>query len=144
MLVPQVQEWLQIWEKVLLRASPGFHEQPCKRSKKNDDKSAVAMLKKNDVHENIWQLVVNRDKNHDRPGRPDKNRDTCHECWTSIIERTTIGLCLSRHEAAEVFIDFSEELRHTETDPMRKTHETRRTSRGRSRPKSFARNDLSR
>ena len=54
-------------------------EQPGKRSKKNDDKSAVAMLKKNDWHENVWQLVVNRDKSHERSGRPDVNRDTCHE-----------------------------------------------------------------
>ena len=54
-------------------------EQPCKRSKKNDDKSAVAMLKKNDWHENVRQLVVNRDKSHERSGRPDINRDTCHE-----------------------------------------------------------------
>ena len=37
-------------------------EQPTKRSKKNDDKSAVAMLKKNDWHENVRQPVVNRDK----------------------------------------------------------------------------------
>ena len=54
-------------------------EQPSKRSKKNDDISAVAMLKKNDWHENVWHPVVNRDKNHERSGRPDLNRDTCHE-----------------------------------------------------------------
>ena len=54
-------------------------EQPSKRSKKNDDKSAVAMLKKNDWHGNVWQPVVNRDKSHERSGRPDINRDTCHE-----------------------------------------------------------------
>ena len=30
-------------------------EQPSKRSKKNDDKSAVAMLKKNDLHESVWE-----------------------------------------------------------------------------------------
>ena len=54
-------------------------EQPSKRSKKNDDKSAVAMLKKNDWHENVWQPVVNPDKSHDKSGRPDINRDTCHE-----------------------------------------------------------------
>ena len=54
-------------------------EQRSKRSKKNDDKSAVAMLKKNDWHENVWQPVVNLDKNHERSGRPDKNRDTYHE-----------------------------------------------------------------
>ena len=54
-------------------------EQPSKRSKKNDDKSAVAMLKKNDWHENVWQSDVNREKSHERSGRPDINRDTCHE-----------------------------------------------------------------
>ena len=43
-------------------------EQPSKRSKKNDDKSAVAMLKKNDLQESVWQLVVNRDKSHERSG----------------------------------------------------------------------------
>ena len=47
----------------------------CKRSKKNDDKSAVAMLKKNDWHENVRQPVVKLGKSHDRSGRPDKNRD---------------------------------------------------------------------
>ena len=37
-------------------------EQPNRRSKKNDDKSAVAMLKKNDWHENVRKLVVNHGK----------------------------------------------------------------------------------
>ena len=46
---------------------------------KNDDQSAVVMLRKNDWHENVWQRVVNRDKSHDRPGRPDVKCDTCHE-----------------------------------------------------------------
>ena len=27
----------------------------------------------------LWQPVVNRDKSHERSGRPDINRDTCHE-----------------------------------------------------------------
>ena len=54
-------------------------EQAGKRSEKNDVKSAVAMLKKNDWHENVWQLVVNGDKNHERSRRPDINRDTYHE-----------------------------------------------------------------
>ena len=54
-------------------------EQPSKRSKKNDDKSAVAMLKKHDWHENVRQPVVNRDNNHERSGRTDINRDICHE-----------------------------------------------------------------
>ena len=62
-------------------------EQPSKRSKKNDDKSARAMLKKNDLYENIWQPVVNRDKSHERSGRPDINRDTCHELKRGPIGR---------------------------------------------------------
>ena len=53
-------------------------EQPSKRYK-NDDKSAVAMFKKNDLHESVWQPVVNRDESHERSGRSDINRDTCHE-----------------------------------------------------------------
>ena len=51
------------------------NEQPSKRSKTNDDKSAVAMLKKNDLHESIRQTVVSHGKSHDRSGPPDKNRD---------------------------------------------------------------------
>ena len=62
-------------------------EQPRKRSKKNDDKSAVAMLKKNDLHESVWQPVVNRDKSHERPGRPDVKRDTCHELKQGPVGR---------------------------------------------------------
>ena len=50
-------------------------EQPSKRSKKNDDKSAVAMLKKNDWHENVREPVVNHATGHDRSGRLDKKRD---------------------------------------------------------------------
>ena len=46
-----------------------------KRSKKNDDKSAVAMLKKKDWHENVREPVVNHAKGQDRSGRPDKKRD---------------------------------------------------------------------
>ena len=43
-------------------------EQPTKRSKKNDDKSAAAMLKKGDWH---GRGPVT-DQNHDRSGQPDK------------------------------------------------------------------------
>ena len=46
-------------------------EQPTKRSKKNADKSAVAMLKKGDWHER--GLVT--DQNHDRSGQFDKRSD---------------------------------------------------------------------
>ena len=46
-------------------------EQPSKRSKKNDDKSAVAMLKKGD-----WQeRGPVTDQGHDRSGQPDKKGD---------------------------------------------------------------------
>ena len=59
-------------------------EQPTKRSKKSDDKGAVAMLKKGDWHESVREPVVNHGKNHNRSGRPDKNRD--HE-----LERGSSG-----------------------------------------------------
>ena len=62
-------------------------EQPSKRSKTIDDKSAVAILKKKDLHESIRQPVVNRDKSHDRPGRPDVKRDTCHELKQGPVGR---------------------------------------------------------
>ena len=66
-------------------------EQPRKKSKKNDDKSAVAMLKKNDWFENVWQLVVIRDKNHERSVRPDMNRDTYHELKRGPTGRRSSG-----------------------------------------------------
>ena len=46
-------------------------EQPTKRSKKNDDKSAVALLKKGDWHGR--EFVT--DECHDRSGQPDKRSD---------------------------------------------------------------------
>ena len=46
-------------------------EQPTKRSKKNDDQSAVAILKKSDRQER--GLVT--DQCHDRSGKPDKRND---------------------------------------------------------------------
>ena len=71
-LVLQDQEWLQIWGKVLF-AHREVEEQPSKRSQTNDDKSAVAMLKKGDWHESVPELVINY--GHIRSGRPGKNRD---------------------------------------------------------------------
>ena len=46
-------------------------EQPTKRSKSNNDKSAVALLKKSDWHERGSVT----DRNHDRSGKPDKRSD---------------------------------------------------------------------
>ena len=40
-------------------------EQLSERSKKNDDKSAAAMLKKNELHDRKGQPVVNRDTRHE-------------------------------------------------------------------------------
>ena len=58
-------------------------EQPTKRFKKNDDKSAVALLKKGD-----WQeRGPVTDQCHDRPGRPDVKRDTCHELKQGPVGR---------------------------------------------------------
>ena len=67
-------------------------------------KGSKRMMTKYDWHENVWQLVVET-----------------RTYWTSIIERTTIGLCLLRHEAAEVHL--TEELRHAETNPTCEIHE---------------------
>ena len=97
-----------------------LEEQPTKRSKKKGDKSAVAMLKKNEHHHRTGRLVVNVYSSNTRQ----------------------LGCVFQGNGAAEVFIDFADELRHTETDSMCKIHENRCTSRSHSRPKSFAWNDL--
>ena len=39
-------------------------------------------------------------------------------CSGYVEKYTTIGLRISGYGAAEVFIDFAEELKHTETNPM--------------------------
>ena len=69
MLVLQDQEWMQICGD----------EQPGKRSKKNGDKSAEAMLKKMIGTKAYGNFLSTVDKSHERPGRPDMNRDTYHE-----------------------------------------------------------------
>ena len=45
-------------------------EQPSKRSKKNGDKSAVAILKKHELHDRTVQPVANRDTRHESNHRP--------------------------------------------------------------------------
>ena len=71
MLVPQDQEWLSVWVKKCSFAHRQVDEQPTKRSKKNDDKSAVAMLKKGK-----WQeREPFTDESHDRPGKTGKRSD---------------------------------------------------------------------
>ena len=51
-------------------------EQPSKRFKKNDDKSAVAMLKKHDLHDRTGQLVVNQDTRHESNQGPVRCRSS--------------------------------------------------------------------
>ena len=79
-------------------------EQPNKRSKRNGDKSAVAMLK----------------------------------------STRQLGCVFQDVEPPKSFIDFAEELKHTETNPMCSIHKSCCTSRIHSRPKSIAWNDLPR
>ena len=70
MLVLQLREWLQIGEKCSY-AHRQVDEQPTKRSKKNDDKSAVALVRKGD-----WpERGPVTDQVHDRLGKPDKRSD---------------------------------------------------------------------
>ena len=81
-------------------------EQPSKRSKKNVDNSAVAMLKKNEHHHRTGRLVMN--------GYPSITRQL--GCVFQDVEPKSSSI-------------FLEELRHTETDPTCKIHESHCTSR---------------
>ena len=66
------------------------------------------------------------------------------KCSGYAEKYTTIGLRISRYGAAEAFIDFAEELKHTETNPMCSIHYSCGTSCSHSRPTSFARIHLPR
>ena len=79
MLVLQDQEWLQIWGKSARMHIVRLMNNLVTGPKKNDDKSAVAMLKKYDLHDRTCQPVVNRDKGHDRTVQLVVKRDTRHE-----------------------------------------------------------------
>ena len=92
-------------------------EQPSKRSKKNDDRSAVAMLKECGLHDRTEKPVVCRDTRHAQGHGP--------VVWSS----------LSTRQLGCVFQD----MEPPETNPMCKIHESRCTSRRHSRPTSFAR-----
>ena len=69
MLVLQEEEWLPFWGEVF--AHRQVDAQPTKWSKSNNDKSAVALLKKGDWHERGSVT----DRSHDRSGQPDKRSD---------------------------------------------------------------------
>ena len=49
-------------------------------------------------------------------------KDWRQKCSGYVENYTTIRLRMSRYGAAEVFIDFAEELKHTETNPMCSIH----------------------
>ena len=70
MLVCKTKSGCQFGEKCSY-AHRQVDEQPTKRSKKNDDKNAVAMLKKGDWHERGPVT----DQDHDRSGQPDERGD---------------------------------------------------------------------
>ena len=67
----QKQEWLPFWGEVLIRTSSRLTHKPTKWSKSNNDKSAVAFLKKENWHERGPVT----DQSHDRSGQPDKRGD---------------------------------------------------------------------
>ena len=54
--------------------------------------------------------MLKKNEHHYRTGRFDKN------AYSSNTRQ--LGCVFSRNGAAEVFIDFTEELKHTVTDPM--------------------------
>ena len=56
------------------------------------------------------------------------SKEWWQKCSGYAEKYTTIGLRISGYGAAEVFIDFAEELRHTETNPMCSIYKSRRTS----------------
>ena len=64
-----------------------------KWSTKNDDKSAVAMLKKHELHDRTEQPVVNRDKSHDRTVQPVVEG---HEIQRQNSEKEQSGTLLDR------------------------------------------------
>ena len=117
-------------------------EQPTKRSQTNSDKSAVAMLKKGN-----WQERESvSDACHDRPGKPRKRSDKKlgqNSSKTSIFWCTTIGLCISGHDAAEIY---SPEV-HRHAENQSNVWNSQKAIAGHtqnSRPKSLARLQLSR
>ena len=124
-------------------------EQPSKRSKKNDDKRAVAMLKKHELHERTWQPVVNRDESHDRSFQPVVKRHTRHE-----LKHGPVG-CRSSNtrQLGCVFQDMTPpkltSIMRKGTDmqkPIQRVKFTKAIARHtkNSRPKSFARKNLPR
>ena len=114
MLVLQDQEWFG--EKCSF-AHRQVDEQPTKRSKTNNDKSACGHVEEEwSARRHMatccqpWQK--SREIGETRYQSWYLSWVETRTCWTPIIEYTTLGLCLSRHEAAETYL--TEEHRHAE------------------------------
>ena len=112
-------------------------EQPTKRSKTNNDKSAVAMLKKGN-----WQERESvSDACHDRTEQPVKRGDEKlgrNSSKRQSSDARQLGCVFhSGHDAAEVYS--SEVHRHAEANPTCEIHKGYCTSHSNSRPKNFAR-----
>ena len=93
-------------------------EQPCKRSTKNGDKSAVAMLKKHELHDRTGQPVVTRDKCHARTGQPVVKRDTRHELNHGTVgcrslNTRHLGCVFQDMKPTKLSIHYSRCVRHT-------------------------------
>ena len=91
---------------VLGRSALSAHRQvdtqPTKWSKSNNDKSAVALLKKGDWHER--ESVTNRHR--DSSGRPDCKRGKKlgrNSSKRQLSDARQFGLRISGHDAAEVY-----------------------------------------
>ena len=94
-------------------------EQPTKSSKKNDVKSSVATLKKDDWH----KRGPVTDQGHDRSGQPDKRGDQ------KLGRRSSQRRPSDTRQLGCVFQDMTppkvyspEEHRHAETNPIREIH----------------------
>ena len=109
---PEVpEEWLdcraRITSKELAPLHPvknGILQNACSTSPKRDTGFGKSALMRIDKLVNT--LVKGLKKNDDK------------KCSDYVEKYTTVGLRISRYGAAEVFIDFVEELKHTEANPM--------------------------
>ena len=98
-------------------------EQPSKRSKKNGDKSAVALLKRNEQHQRTGRFILDAYSSNTRQlGCVFQDMEPPPK-FSSILRKSS---------------DMQKPI------PTCKIHECRCTSRKKSRPKSFVRNDLPR
>ena len=142
-LVLQDPEWLPVLVKSAHMHTVRLMNSRLKNSKKNDDKSAVAMLKKGDWHESVRELVINYVQGHDRSGRPDEKRD-------DELKRGPTGRRSSdARQLSCVFQDMKppKSILRKSSDirkPIRCVKFTKAIARHakNSRTKSFARNDL--